>query len=423
MNYHFDIKSIRENPQAFEAAMKARGHNVDIKAILAGDIAHRQFLTAAQELQSKIKDLSRQIGAAMKAGDTTTADSLKSQVEEHKNNITIMNYGAEAERNSLNELLLACPNIASDDAPDGPDETTNLKVREWWPGSKLPEGYPHWELDVELGFDVAAKVSGSRFNMMMGPVARLHRALGQFMLDCHQTRGFKEVIPPTIVNKAALYGTGQLPKFSDDLFAINAEGEPEQYLIPTAEVSLTNIHADEVLIPTMHRYMALTECYRAEAGSAGRDTRGLIRQHQFQKVELVSICHPDQSETEHYYIVESSEAILEALELPYRRMLLSKGDMGFSARKTWDLEVWMPGQDAFREISSISNCGDFQARRMNTRYKIDGKTVFAHTLNGSGLAVGRTLAAVLENYQEGDNIRIPEVLRQYLGYEVFLKDL
>lgn len=256
--------------------------------------------------------------------------------------------------------------------------------------------------------------------MLQGSVARLHRALGQFMLDYHVDRGFKEVIPPNIVNADALTGTGQLPKFAEDLFRVSGR---DQYLIPTAEVSLTNIHADELLFSSdPYRYVALTDCYRAEAGSAGRDTRGLIRQHQFQKVELVTICEPHRSILEHDYMLQGAEEILEALNLPYRRMLLCKGDMGFSAAKTYDLEVWLPGQNLYREISSVSNCHDFQARRMNTRYKVGGEAFYAHTLNGSGLAVGRTLVAVLENYQTADDVMIPEVLRPYMRGAQYLSE-
>ncbi len=424
MNYHFDIKSIRDNPQAFTDAMKSRGHNPNTDKILEYDENRRGFLSKQQQAQSALKDFSADIGAAIKSGNHKKADELKAVVAKLKDDIKLYEHQANSSELVLNGYLLQCPNIAADDVPDGVDEKSNVEVRNW--GVILPKNsVPHYDLDLQFGMDTAAKISGSRFSMLMGPVARLHRALGQFMLDSHRERGFLEVIPPVIVNKEALFGTGQLPKFKDDLFGIaNSEDAfaTEQYLIPTAEVSLTNIHADEILLG-MHRYVALTDCFRSEAGSAGRDTRGLIRQHQFQKVELVSICKPEQSVSEHDYMLNAAEQILARLDLPYRTMLLCKGDMGFSAQKTYDIEVWLPGQQAYREISSVSNCGDFQARRMNTRYKVDGHTVFAHTLNGSGLAVGRTLVAVLENYQDGGEIRIPEVLRPYLENKFLLSEL
>lgn len=423
MNFHFDIKLIRDNPTAFDQAMAERGHVSNVAKILEYDELRRNYLSAGQAARGQIKIHSQEIGKAIKAGDHTKADELKSLVKDLKEDEARYDEQATLAQSVLDSLLLQCPNIAAKDVPSGKDETSNVEFKRWGE-IKTTSAIPHYEMTgIDLGFDVAAKISGARFNMMSGSVARLHRALGQFMLDRHIMRGFREVIPPVIVNSSALYGTGQLPKFGEDLFAIAGEdqSEPTQYLIPTAEVCLTNIHADSILLG-MHRYVALTDCFRSEAGSAGRDTRGLIRQHQFQKVELVSICEPKQSVSEHEYMTQSAEAILEALELPYRRVLLCAGDMGFSARKTYDLEVWLPGQQSYREISSISNCGDFQARRMNTRYKIDGETVYAHTLNGSGLAVGRTLAAVLENYQTEDDVQIPTALKPYLGGD-FLSDL
>jgi seryl-tRNA synthetase len=288
-------------------------------------------------------------------------------------------------------------------------------------------------MDVDLGQDLAARISGSRFSMLQGPVARLHRALGQMMMDQHARTGYQEVVPPTIVRSDALYGTGQLPKFEDDLYGLVNQQDEDVcglYLIPTAEVSLTNIHAGrlEVILEgtkfSTHRYVALTECYRAEAGSAGRDTRGLIRQHQFQKVEMVVVCDPQDAQAEHQRMLEGAENILRALQLPYRRVLLCRGDMGFSARKTYDLEVWMPGQNAYREISSISDCGDFQARRMDSRFKRGKEILFPHTLNGSGVAVGRALAAVLENHQTQDgDVLIPEALRPYMLGATLLSQL
>jgi seryl-tRNA synthetase len=417
MKYHFDMKSIRSDPMAFDEAMARRGHVSNVDHILSYDGHRRNALARVQDIRNQIKARSQEIGAAIKAGDKAKADDLKRTVKILKDNEASWDEQAVHCEGVLEGFLLQCPNIAAKDVPDGKDETSNVELKRWGgPGAR--DGEPHWDMEqVDLGFETAVKISGTRFSMMSGPVARLHRALGQFMLDRHILRGFREVIPPVIVKEQALFGTGQLPKFGGDLFAIADDdydaNEPTQFLIPTAEVSLTNIHADSIVMD-MHRYVALTDCFRSEAGSAGRDTRGLIRQHQFQKVELVSICEPQQSVSEHEYMTQSAEAILEALKLPYRRMLLCAGDMGFSAQKTFDLEVWLPGQNTYREISSISNCGDFQARRMNTRYKVGGETVYAHTLNGSGLAVGRTLVAVLENYQTSDDVMIPEVLRPYM---------
>ena len=416
MKYHFDLKTIRANPQAFDHEMSRRGHVSHVDKIIEYDEHRRHALAKAQESRSLIKTRSQEIGAAMKAGDKAKADELKSVVKLLKEQEASWDVQAAHCESVLEGFLLQCPNIAAKGVPDGVDETSNVEVKRWGdPGAR--DGVAHWDMEqIDLGFDRAAKISGARFSMMSGPVARLHRALGQFMLDSHIKRGFMEVIPPTIVNESALYGTGQLPKFGGDLFGIADEdgaSEPTQFLIPTAEVSLTNMVSDEIIMG-IYRLVALTDCYRSEAGSAGRDTRGLIRQHQFQKVELVSICEPQQSVSEHEYMTRAAESILEALELPYRRMLLCAGDMGFSAQKTYDLEVWLPGQNAYREISSISNCGDFQARRMNTRYKVDGETVYAHTLNGSGLAVGRTLVAVLENFQTADDVMIPSALRPYM---------
>ena len=430
MKYHFDIKGILADPQAFQAAMDRRGFNPYLDKIIEYDNIRRTNLTKAQDMTSLIKTRSQEVGQAIKAGDKAKADELKASVRILRQNETMFTNQAQHSESVLDAFLLQCPNIPAPDVPDGKDENDNVEVsRRGGPGAR--DGVPHYEMtQVDLGFDTAARISGSRFSMLSGPVARLHRALGQYMLDEQIRRGYKEVIPPTIVNKDALYGTGQLPKFGEDLFGLigdtDDEGYPvetEQYLIPTAEVSLTNIHADQIMLGGTHRYVALTDCYRAEAGSAGRDTRGLIRQHQFQKVELVTLCEPSQSIHEHDYMLNAAQQILERLELPYRTMLLCTGDMGFSAQKTYDLEVWLPGQNTYREISSVSNCGDFQARRMNTRMKQDGKTVYYHTLNGSGLAVGRTLVAVLENYQTADDVMIPSVLRPYMMGCTYLSEL
>lgn len=439
MKYHFDIKRITAAPEAFDAMLALRGYEPASAEIINLDTQRRSGLTMAQDARSKHKELSGQVGKAMKAGAIGLADQLKERVHRLKSDMEWGDLCATTAERKLEDILLGLPNWPAGDVPAGKGEADNVEVK-WWNvdsfGVKVRgarDGEPHWDLPqaVDMGFDVAAKISGSRFSMLSGSIARLHRALGQYMLDFHTGRGFREVIPPVIVKASAMYGTGQLPKFEEDVYAARVnlpQGEyydmmDERYLTPTAEVSLTNIHADDILIARFHRYVALTDCFRAEAGSAGRDTRGLIRQHQFQKVELVSICHPDDSETEHEMMTRSAELILEGLELPYRRMLLCVGDMGFSAQKTYDLEVWLPGQNAYREISSVSNCGDFQARRMNTRFKDGNQTVYAHTLNGSGLAVGRTLVAVLENnvLSDGD-IAIPKVLAPYMKGKTLLSE-
>ena len=419
MKYHFDIKRITADPDAYDAMLAQRGYQAAGARIVALDAKRRTALQTAQTAQSERKDVSANVGKAMKAGAAGLAENLKAKAATLKTEIEMAGYDAERAERGLEEILLGLPNWPADDVPDGKDESDNLHVKQV--GCGPGDGVAHYDMtQVELGFDKAARISGTRFSMLQGSVAKLHRALGQFMLDYHVDRGFKEAIPPNIVNADALTGTGQLPKFAEDLFRVSGR---DQYLIPTAEVSLTNIHADELLFSSdPYRYVALTDCYRAEAGSAGRDTRGLIRQHQFQKVELVTICEPHRSILEHDYMLQGAEEILEALKLPYRRMLLCKGDMGFSAAKTYDLEVWLPGQNLYREISSVSNCHDFQARRMNTRYKVGGETFYAHTLNGSGLAVGRTLVAVLENYQTVDDVMIPEVLRPYMRGAQYLSE-
>jgi seryl-tRNA synthetase len=426
MKYHFDIKRITADPEAYDAMLASRNYDRAADKIVSLDQWRRSSLSKAQTAQSERKTVSDQIGKAIKAGATGLASNLKDRAASLKIDLELADYDAQLAERQLNEILLGLPNWPASDVPDGQDETDNVEVRRWGTAGAR-DGTPHYEMtQVDLGFDVAASISGARFSMLQGPVARLHRAIGQFMLDEHGKRGYREVIPPTIVNQDALYGTGQLPKFQEDLFGIsngNGASQPAQFLIPTAEVSLTNIHADQILIDGTHRYVALTDCYRAEAGSAGRDTRGLIRQHQFQKVELVTVCEPQQSPFEHDYMLNAAEQILARLDLTYRTMLLCKGDMGFSAQKTYDIEVWLPGQNTYREISSVSNCGDFQARRMNTRYKEAGQTFYAHTLNGSGLAVGRTLVAILENYQTSDDVMIPMALRPYMMNHAYLSEL
>lgn len=511
-----DIRAIRDHPAAFVSGWSSRGvadAQTLVDEILTLDTALRAAQTAGQTALARRNESSRLIGAAMGKKDLVEAERLKGEVESLKGEIAT----AEAEERELHAkllgpqgLLAAQKSLAADDVPDGEDEKSNVvcdfnKAEKMLAGgrAKLPvyqwTGGPkdHADLGEALGlldFEAAARMSGSRFAVLKGGLARLERAIGQFMLDVQTNEhGYLEVNPPYLVRDEAMFGTGQLPKFEEDLFSalslsdelisedliagnralggeINAEllvererlqnqglfgnelefelskrwfeiaqalGERDtkafsdalkagafrerRWLIPTAEVSLTNLVREQILseddLATPIRYTALTPCFRAEAGSAGRDTRGLIRQHQFHKVEMVSIAKPEDSEAEHERMVRCAEAVLEKLGLPYRRMLLCKGDMGFSARKTFDLEVWLPSQGTYREISSCSNCGDFQSRRMDARFKRAGekKTEFVHTLNGSGLAVGRTLVAVMENYQEADGrIRVPEALVPYM---------
>lgn len=495
-----DIRAIRENPDAFAAGWSARGVE-DASGVVAKllelDQALRAAQTEGQEALAKRNAASKAIGAAMGKGDKAEAERLKAEVETLKGVIAAAGEREASIGGELRDLLAGLKNLAADGVPDGPDESKNEVKKTWGdpksgPASKLKTAKDHADLGEALGlldFEAAAKMSGARFAVLKGGLARLERAIGQFMLDMQTDRhGYQEVNPPLLVRDEAMFGTGQLPKFEEDLFqarafnrarmqalrnevewhslndmltaardgrmnpaaagnegyynqfremAERAGGATERFLnkvdeaeifgsahflIPTAEVSLTNLVREQILseddIATPMRLTALTPCFRAEAGSAGRDTRGLIRQHQFSKVELVSITRPEDSDAEHERMTACAEAVLEALGLPYRRMLLCKGDMGFAARKTFDLEVWLPSQGTFREISSCSNCGDFQARRMDARFKRSGekKTEFVHTLNGSGLAVGRTLVAVMENYQdENGRIAVPEALRPYMG--------
>lgn len=420
-----DIRAIRDNPAAFVSGWSSRGvadAQALVDEILTLDTALRAAQTAGQTALARRNESSKLIGAAMGKKDLVEAERLKGEVESLKGEIA----AAEAEEarvgKALRDLLAAQKSLAADDVPDGEDESGNVLVGRPWGAPR--EGGPakdHADLGEALGlldFEAAAKMSGSRFAVLKGGLARLERAIGQFMLDVQTNEhGYLEVNPPYLVKDEAMFGTGQLPKFEEDLFRVG-----EHLLIPTAEVSLTNLVREQILsedeLATPIRFTALTPCFRAEAGSAGRDTRGLIRQHQFHKVEMVSIAKPEDSEAEHERMVRCAETVLEKLGLPYRRMLLCKGDMGFSAKKTFDLEVWLPSQGTYREISSCSNCGDFQARRMDARFKRAGekKTEFVHTLNGSGLAVGRTLVAVMENYQEADgSIRVPDALVPYMG--------
>jgi seryl-tRNA synthetase len=415
-----DIRLIRSDPEAFDAAIARRGVEPVAAGLVAIDEERRGVATRMQELQSRRNDASKAIGKAMGQNDTAAADALKAEVAQIKQTLPALEAQDRDLAVHLEDELARLPNLPADDVPDGEDEESNVEVARWGtPREFVFEAKEHADLGPALGldFETGAMIAGARFTFLKGAMARLHRALGQFMLD-KQTgeNGFLECAPPLLVRDEAVYGTGQLPKFSEDLFRTT----DNRWLIPTAEVSLTNAVREQILEPASLplRMTALTPCFRSEAGAAGRDTRGFIRQHQFEKVELVTVCAPEDSESEHEKMIAAAETILQALELPYRKMLLCAGDMGASARKTFDLEVWLPGQGAYREISSISNCGDFQARRMGARYKPEGskKTEFVHTLNGSGLAVGRTLVAVLENYQQEDGtVTVPAALAPWMG--------
>ncbi|WP_239804884.1 serine--tRNA ligase [Croceicoccus hydrothermalis] len=420
-----DIRLIRDNPEQFDAALARRGAGPAAAQILALDEERRKVTTAMQDGQSRRNEASKAIGKAMGQGDTETADRLKAEVAALKQSLPQM----EAEERALNEqqaaMLAALPNLPADDVPAGQDESDNVELsRHGTPREFAFTPREHADFAPALGmdFETGADIAGARFTFMRGQMARLNRALGAFMLDMQTAAGFTECAPPLLVRDEAVFGTGQLPKFSEDLFQ-TTDG---RWLIPTAEVSLTNAVRDRIVevdaLPI--RMTALTPCFRSEAGSAGRDTRGLIRQHQFDKVELVAITAPDASDAMHEAMTQAAEAVLRALDLPYRKMLLCAGDMGATARKTYDLEVWLPGQNAYREISSISNCGAYQARRMNARFRPDGakKTEFVHTLNGSGLAVGRTLVAILENGQQEDgSVILPDALHPYTGGMVKLE--
>ncbi|MFN2099871.1 serine--tRNA ligase [Altererythrobacter sp. MF3-039] len=415
-----DIRMIRENPEGFDKALERRGAEPLAHAIIALDSRRREVTTRLQEMQNRRNEASKAIGQAMGKGDTETAEALKAEVAEIKQSMPDLEEQDRALAKELEDALAVIPNLPADNVPAGDDEEGNVEVSRWGEQRNFAfDPKEHADLGPSLGmdFETGALISGARFTFLRGDMARLHRALGQFMLD-QQTRenGYTECNPPVLVRDEAMYGTDKLPKFADDSFRTT----DDRWLIPTSEVSLTSSVmgqiVDDAALPM--RLTALTLCFRSEAGAAGKDTRGFIRQHQFEKCELVSICRPEESEAEHERMTAAAEGILQALDLPYRKMLLCTGDMGFGARKTYDLEVWLPGQGAYREISSCSNTGDFQARRMNTRYKPEGskKTEFVHTLNGSGLAVGRTLVAVIENYQQEDgSITVPEALAPYMG--------
>ncbi len=420
-----DLKALRENPAHYDASWALRGLSAQTPAILEIDSRLRTAMTKRMEAEAVRNSASKAIGAAKAQKNEAEAARLMAEVAEAK---TVMEESSQIEavaQAELDAIIQALPNLPDLSVPVGDDETGNVVVKHWGTPPQFPfVPKDHVAIGEALGgmdFEGAARISGSRFVVLSGQMARLERALGQFMLDQHtEKNGYQETNAPVVVRDHALFGTGQLPKFEEDLFK-TTDG---RYLIPTSEVSLTNLVREQIIdderLPI--RMTALSPCFRSEAGSAGRDTRGMIRQHQFWKVELVSITTPETSEAEHERMTASAEGILEALKLPYRRMLLCTGDMGFSAQRTYDLEVWLPGQNdgtgAYREISSCSNCGDFQARRMDSRTRAKGEkaTRFVHTLNGSGLAVGRTLVAVLENYQQEDGtIRVPDVLVPYMG--------
>jgi seryl-tRNA synthetase len=431
-----DLGFVRNNLEFVEEKLRARG--ADPAALLgdfrALDQRRREAITQSEQLKARRNELSQQVGALKKAGQDATA--VMEETRALKEKLDELDRSAAALDDQLRQQLASIPNLTRDEVPIGKSEADNVVLKTW--GEKTNFDFapkPHWELGEELGildFERAAKLSGARFVVYMGAGARLERALVSYMLDLHtQKHGYTEVLPPFMVNSKSLFGTGQLPKFAEDLFRCSdadAEGaahgefkDNDHWLIPTAEVPVTNLYRDEILdearLPIC--LTAYTPCFRAEAGAAGKDTRGIIRQHQFQKVEMVKFCRPEESEAEHEKLTRDAEEILETLKLPYRRMLLSTGDTGFSSAKTYDLEVWLPGQQLYREISSCSNFESFQARRANIRYKAagsKGKNEFVHTLNGSGLAVGRTWLAIVENYQQADgSVLIPDALRPYMG--------
>ena len=441
-----DIRAIRDNPDAFDRDLARRGLKPLSSALIGLDEARKSAVSAAQANQERRNALAKEIGGAKKAKDEARAADLMAEVAALKSAEADLKAAQDRADAALSEKLAAIPNQPKSDVPDGADEHSNVVYRSHASTrERLTEGREHFELGEANGlmdFESAAKLSGSRFVVLKGQLARLERALGQFMLDLHtQEHGYLEVAPPVLVRDAAMFGTAQLPKFEDDQFSVFkgldapkaqeigvTPGDQDEagrstsekfWLIPTAEVPLTNLVRESILreeeLPL--RFTALTPCFRAEAGAAGRDTRGMLRQHQFNKVEIVSITTPEESDNEHERMLTCAEAVLKKLDLPYRVMTLCTGDMGFASQKTYDIEVWVPGQRTHREISSCSVCGPFQARRMNARYRgKDGKPAYVHTLNGSGVAVGRALIAVMENYQNPDgSITIPSVLHPYMG--------
>ena len=418
-----DIKLIRENPEKVNELLKRRNPELSINEIIAIDEKRRKVQTQADELRSKRKSMSQQVGLLKKQGQNT--DEIQAQVKQMADDINLLEQQEQQLDSQQKALLLSTPNIPDETTPVGLSENDYVEIKKFSEPRKTTfVQKPHWDICVEkniVDFERGVKLSQSRFSLYRGKGAQLERAIINFFLDTHTNEhGYEEILPPVLVNSNSMTGTGQLPKFAQDMYKCVDE---DLYLIPTAEVPVTNIYANEILSEDeLPKYMtAYTPCFRREAGSAGKDTRGLIRQHQFNKVELVKLCTPDSSVEEHEKLTRNAERVLELLELPYRRIALSTGDLGFSARKCYDLEVWLPSYNAYKEISSCSNVGDFQARRANIRYrnKQTGKPTFVHTLNGSGLAVGRTFAAILENFQNEDgSVTIPKVLRKYTGWDI-----
>ncbi|WP_095079302.1 serine--tRNA ligase [Pseudomonas sp. Irchel s3h17] len=418
-----DSKLLRSNLQDVADRLASRGFVLDVARIEALEEQRKIVQTRTEALQAERNARSKSIGQAKQRGEDIAP--LMADVERMANELGAGKVELDAIQTELDAILLCIPNLPHESVPVGDDEDGNVEVRRWGTPTAFDfEVKDHVALGEKFGwldFETAAKLSGARFALLRGPIARMHRALAQFMINLHTTEhGYEEAYTPYLVQAPALQGTGQLPKFEEDLFKIAREGEADLYLIPTAEVSLTNIVAGEIVdakqLPI--KFVAHTPCFRSEAGASGRDTRGMIRQHQFDKVEMVQIVEPSTSMEALEGLTANAEKVLQLLELPYRTLALCTGDMGFSAVKTYDLEVWIPSQDKYREISSCSNCGDFQARRMQARFRNPetGKPELVHTLNGSGLAVGRTLVAVLENYQQADgSIRVPEVLKPYMG--------
>ena len=415
-----DIRAIRDNPTAFDAALARRGVSAASASLLEIDSRRRAAILAAETAQAEQNKASKSVGAAKASGDEAEFERLRALVAAKKVEVAEMNAKAKEIDAELEAQLMGIENLALDDVPEGEDEAGNVEVHRWGSPRQINGAREHFDLPgvaAGMDFETAAKLSGSRFVLLRGSVARLHRALAQFMLDVHiDEHGLSEVNTPVLVRDAAMVGTGQLPKFAEDSY----QTTNGWWLIPTSEVTLTNTVAGETVDASAlpMRMTAHTLCFRSEAGSAGKDTAGMLRQHQFEKVEMVTICTPENALDEHERMTKCAQAILEKLDLPYRVMVLCTGDMGFGARKTHDLEVWLPGQNTYREISSVSVCGDFQARRMNARYKPEGggKPEFVHTLNGSGVAVGRCLIAVLENGQQPDgSVALPAALHAYLG--------
>ena len=416
-----DIRTIRDNPAAFDAALSRRGDAPMSSQVLELDEARRAMILAAETAQAEQNKASKEVGAAKGRGDDAEFERLRALVAEKKAQVAQLNEDAKTKDAELTDLLAVIPNLPYEDVPDGADEGYNVEINRWGtPRAFDFKPVEHFEIagvSSSMDFETAAKMSGSRFVLLSGAVARVNRAIAQFMIDTHVDKnGLIETVPPVLVRDEAMYGTDKLPKFGEDSYR-TTEG---MWLVPTSEVPLTYIAAGEMIEQSYlpRRYTAHTLCFRSEAGSAGRDTSGMLRQHQFEKVEMVSVTHPDASDDEQKRMLSCAEGILEALKIPYRTVILCTGDMGFGARRTYDIEAWLPGQDAYREISSVSTTGDFQARRMNARFKPEGggKPQFVHTLNGSGLAVGRCLIAVLENGQQADgSVTLPDALAPYLG--------